>query len=88
VYRIADIDDGCGTDSIISAVSVKRDLAEFVACHRPHGGLTGDATEPTPNGYMVEVSCICGVVFMRWVTLDEAVQHLICDNVARLPGSG
>jgi len=33
------------------------DLTEFVANHRPHGTLTGDATEPTPKGYMVEINC-------------------------------
>jgi len=31
-------------------VSLAADLEEFVADHRQHGGLTGDATEPTENG--------------------------------------
>jgi hypothetical protein len=29
------------------------DLADFVIRHRPCGRLTGDATEPVANGYMV-----------------------------------
>ena len=29
------------------------DLEEFVHDHRPHGALTGDATEPTTNGYLL-----------------------------------
>ena len=28
------------------------DLEEFITDHRPHGTLTGDATEPTWNGYL------------------------------------
>jgi hypothetical protein len=39
------------------------DLEEFVRDHRPHGGMTGDATEPTANGYRLTVACACGVVF-------------------------
>jgi hypothetical protein len=53
------------------------DLDDFLQLHRPHGPLTGDATEPTPLGYMVEVSCSCGVVFMRWVTPQEAAVELL-----------
>jgi hypothetical protein len=36
------------------------DLAEFVSDHRPHGTLTGDATEPGWNGYLLTVACPCG----------------------------
>jgi hypothetical protein len=35
-------------------------LEEFVADHRPHGGLTGDATAPAWNGYLLTVACACG----------------------------
>lgn len=37
------------------AVSVTplTDLEEFVTDHRPHGTLTGDATEPAWNGYLL-----------------------------------
>jgi hypothetical protein len=44
------------------------DIEEFVSDHRPHGALTGDATEPAWNGYLLTVACACGVVFERWVT--------------------
>ena len=37
------------------------DLEEFVHDHLPHGQLTGDATEPAWNGYMLTVACPCGV---------------------------
>ncbi len=48
------------------------DLTQFVSCHRACGQLTGDATEPAANGYLVTVTCSCGVVFMRWVTPEMA----------------
>ena len=48
------------------------DLEAFVQDHRPHGGMTGDATEPAWNGYRLTVACGCGVVFERWVTPEEA----------------
>ena len=44
------------------------ELADFVTRYRPCGQLTGDATKPEPEGYLVTVGCSCGVVFMRWVT--------------------
>ena len=34
------------------------ELEEFVRDHRPHGGMTGDATEPTANGYRLTVACV------------------------------
>ncbi len=56
------------------------DLEEFVGDHRPHGTLTGDATEPAWNGYLLTVTCPCGVVFERWVTSqDAAVDVLLAD---------
>jgi hypothetical protein len=36
------------------------DLEEFVADHRPHGTMTGDATAPAWNGYLLTVACPCG----------------------------
>jgi len=45
------------------------DLEAFVHDHRPHGGMTGDATQPAWNGYLLTVACACGVVFERWVTI-------------------
>ena len=53
------------------------DLQDFVHDHRPHGPLTGDATEPAWNGYLLTVACPGGVVFERWVTLGDAMDALI-----------
>jgi hypothetical protein len=53
------------------------DLEEFVRDHRPHGGMTGDATEPMSNGYRLTVACSCGVVFERWVTSEDADEDLL-----------
>jgi hypothetical protein len=52
------------------------DLEEFVHDHRPHGPMTGDATEPAWNGYLLTVTCPCGVVFQRWVTPGMAREDL------------
>jgi hypothetical protein len=48
------------------------ELADFVTRHRPCGGLSGDATEAEPGGYMLSVGCSCGVTFLRWVTPEMA----------------
>jgi hypothetical protein len=53
------------------------DLDEFVHDHRLHGTLTGDATEPAWNGYLLTVTCSCGVVFERWVTPLDAERYLL-----------
>ena len=53
------------------------DLEEFVHDHRPHGGLSGEATEPSSNGYRLTVACACGVVFERWVTPEDAEMDLL-----------
>ena len=56
------------------------DLEEFVSDHRLHGTLTGDATDPAWNGYLLTVACPCGVVFERWVTpRDAAVDVLVSE---------
>jgi hypothetical protein len=53
------------------------DLEEFVVDHRPHGALTGDATEPVWNGYLLTVAWPCGVTFERWVTPEDADMDLL-----------
>ena len=58
------------------------DLADFVTRHRPCGQLTGDATEPAPEGYLLTVGCSCGVAFLRWVTLEEAAMELEMSDLA------
>ncbi len=57
------------------------DLEEFIHDHRPHGTLTGDATEPTWNGYLLSVTCPCGVVFERWVTPHDGAVELLLANL-------
>jgi len=52
------------------------DLAEFIERHRSCGTPTGDATPPTEFGYIVTVVCPCGVVFQRWIGIDEAANDL------------
>ena len=61
----------------MNPVSLFADFADFIHDHRPHGALTGDATEPAWNGYLLTVECPCGVVFERWVTPEEADADLI-----------
>jgi hypothetical protein len=39
--------------------------------------MTGDATTPAWNGYLLTVTCPCGVVFERWVTPEDADVDLI-----------
>jgi hypothetical protein len=56
---------------------VYRDLRDFVHDHRSHGALTAAATEPAANGYLLTVTCPCGVVVERWVTPQEAISDLV-----------
>jgi hypothetical protein len=53
------------------------DLEDFIHSHRPHGPVTTDATEPAWNGYLLTVAGTCGVVFERWVTLEDAELDLL-----------
>jgi hypothetical protein len=57
------------------------DLEEFVRLHRPHGALTGDATEPASNGYLLTVACPCGVVFERWVPRRRTLRWISCARI-------
>jgi hypothetical protein len=57
--------------------SVLADLGPFIEDHRPHGPLTGNATEPAWNGYLLAMACPCGVVFERWVTPEDAAWDLL-----------
>jgi hypothetical protein len=49
----------------------------WVVAFLPHGPLSGDATEPAWNGYLLTVACSCGVVFERWVTPEDADRDLL-----------
>jgi len=67
---------------LIVAVASLPDLTDSLHSHRPHGPLTADATEPAWNGYLLTVSCSCGVMFGRWVTPEDADADLLV--IARL----
>jgi hypothetical protein len=63
-------------------VDLLADLEDFVHAHRHYGMLTADATQPAWNGYMLTVTCPCGVVFERWITPEDADADLV--RIARL----
>jgi hypothetical protein len=65
---------------------VLTDLENFVTDHRPHGTLTGEATEPAWNAYLLTVVCPCGAVFQRWVTPEEGGRGSAWSGVAQLRG--
>jgi hypothetical protein len=49
-----------GRTRLVNPVNLLYDLEDFAHDHRPHGILTGDATEPAWNGYLLTVACPCG----------------------------
>ena len=53
------------------------EIEDFLHDHRPHGPTTADVTEPAWNGYLLTVAFPCGVVFGRWVTLEDAELDLL-----------
>ena len=60
-----------------SVLPLSADLEDFVRNHRLHGAMTGDATIPAWNSYLLTVACSCGVVFERWVTPEKADADLL-----------
>lgn len=60
------------------------DLKAFIAEHRQHGQLTGDATEPGLAGYQISIVCPCGVTFRRQVTEGDAL--IECGRTSRREG--
>ena len=58
-------------------MSLVDDLESFVAAHRLCGTLTGDATEPVADGYLLWITCSCGKAFERWVTPEAAEYDLL-----------
>ena len=44
--------------------------------------MTADATAPAWNGYLLTVTCSCGVTFERWITPEDAELDLL--HLARL----
>jgi len=63
-------------------MSLLADLEDFNHDHRPHGTPTADATEREWNGYLLTVTCPCGVVFGRWVTPEDV--ELDLEQLARM----
>jgi len=53
------------------------DLEQFVAAHCQCGERTADVGEPEPDGYAVQVACVCGAAFDRWVTPGMADRDLL-----------
>jgi len=61
----------------VKPINLLADLEDFVHDHRPHGPMTGDATEPAWNGYLLTVAGPCGEAFERWVIPEQADADLI-----------
>jgi hypothetical protein len=61
----------------LSNVLLLADLEDFIRDHWHPGPMTGDATEPAWNGYLLQVACPCRVTFERWVTAEEADRDLV-----------
>jgi hypothetical protein len=57
-------------------MSLTAEVQAFVTDHRPHGTLTGDADDLTPNGYRLWIACPCGVMLERWITPEAAAEDL------------
>ncbi len=53
------------------------EVMDFIERHRAHGSLSGDASAPAMRGYLLIVTCTCGVVFERWATPAEAAGDLV-----------
>ena len=53
------------------------DLEGFFADHRSHGTMTGEATEPAGNAYLLTIACPSGLTFERWVTPEDAQTDLL-----------
>jgi hypothetical protein len=56
-------------------------LTDFVTRHLSCGQLAAETTDPGAAGYMLSVSCPCGVTFMRWVTPVEAARELVLSSL-------
>ena len=62
-------------------MNLSDDMEEFVTLHRRHGRLTADASEPTPNGYRLEIVCPCGVTFERCVTQQDEIDDMLREKL-------
>ena len=66
-------------------MSLIRDLDDFVRTHRSCGGMSGDATAPTPDGYLLWVVYECAETFERWVTPEVADEDLLWSDLLSSP---
>ena len=62
-------------------MTVLADLEDFVTSQRNHDELIPEVGPSTPNGYLIEVSCSCSVVFGRWVTPEDAALELALEQL-------
>jgi hypothetical protein len=85
VYQSVDISEHLTMRQTLPAMSVTRELKHFVRTHRSCGGMSGDAGETTPEGYLVWVACECGGEFERWVTPDMADEDLLWSDLLSSP---
>jgi hypothetical protein len=56
-------------------------LTNFVMRHLSCGQLTAETTAPEANGYMLSVTCPCGITLMRWVTPAEAAREVVLSEL-------
>jgi hypothetical protein len=56
-------------------------LSDFVTRHLSCGQPTAETTKPKATGYMLSVTCPCGVTLMRWVTPAEAARELVLSEL-------
>ena len=54
------------------SMTISDEIEAFIRQHRGGGQLVGDAIEPLPNGYQLTITCPCDVMFVRWVTPEDA----------------
>ena len=57
-------------------MTISDEIEAFIRQHRDDSQLVGDATEPLPSGYQLIITCPCGVMFVRWVTPEDAAIDL------------
>ncbi len=70
-----------GDYSILAVDMLMFGVVDFIETHRRCGTLTGDASDVTAAGYLLTITCPCGVVFMRWVTAHDAIGDLVFSPV-------
>lgn len=76
LYRILDI-ARFAPWRITSPMALVDDLKRFVTAHRSCATLTGDASPPSAEGYLLWIDCSCGAIFERWVTPEAAEDDLL-----------